>query len=243
VRVFKQACICAAAVSVFALACASVEPLGAVVELDAGLSLGGRPVTVPTGSGGASAPGPTGRGAGGFAPPVGAGGFMAPSNPFGMGGRPGAGGRAGVAGRTGAGGVAPAGAGGAPGAGGVVSVGGGTTAPPMCTSVEKMCGNVCVMPSPKVGCGKTGCDPCTLTAPANGYLTCTNGTCGVDCLSGYAKDGGVCEGPPPSTGGGSCPNSPLGCPDCGAVFGPGCCNGSKCGCSPIPWTVGILGCI
>jgi hypothetical protein len=27
------------------------------------------------------------------------------------------------------------------------------------------------------------------------------------------------------------------------VFGPGCCAGSKCGCSPIPWTVGILGCL
>jgi hypothetical protein len=27
------------------------------------------------------------------------------------------------------------------------------------------------------------------------------------------------------------------------VFGPGCCAGSKCGCSPIPWTAGFLGCI
>jgi len=82
-----------------------------------------------------------------------------------------------------------------------------------------------------------------MTAPKNGYITCVSGACAFDCLSGYTKKDGACEGPPPSVGGGSCPNSPIGCPDCGPVFGPGCCAQNKCGCSPIPWTVGILGCI
>ncbi len=113
----------------------------------------------------------------------------------------------------------------------------------MCAATEKICGGVCALPSPKVGCGMTGCDPCTMTAPANGYLTCVNGMCGYDCLSGATKTDKGCDAPPPTPAGGSCPNSPVGCPDCGAVFGPGCCNGMKCGCSPIPWTVGILGCI
>jgi hypothetical protein len=123
------------------------------------------------------------------------------------------------------------------------SVGGGSSGPMMCASNEKMCGGVCAAPSPKVGCGMTGCDPCTITAPMNGYVTCVNGMCEFDCLSGYTKMGMMCQGPPPGSNKGSCPTSAIGCPDCGAVFGPGCCAGSKCGCSPIPWTIGILGCV
>ncbi|HEX3596349.1 MAG TPA: hypothetical protein VHU80_14665 [Polyangiaceae bacterium] len=243
-------------VAALALACASVEPFEPVVELDAAPSQGGYPVD-PLGSGGVTRGGAPPSGVGGYAVPLGAGGtppMMTPVGfpPFGMGGRIGAGsgsgGRPGSGGRTGASGH-PAGSGGVPatsatgGTPSSVSVGGGTSGPVACTSNEKTCNGVCVQPSPKVGCGMTGCDACTTTAPANGYVTCTSGQCAFDCLSGYMKNGMACEGPPPSMGGGSCPSSPLGCPSCGVIFGPGCCAGSKCGCSPIPWTVGVLGCI
>jgi hypothetical protein len=151
------------------------------------------------------------------------------------------GGRMDVAGSPGAGGRMT-GAGGRSGTAGMMGAAGGGGAP-TCASNEKICGGVCAAPSPKVGCGMTGCEPCSMTAPTNGYLTCTGGMCGFDCLSGYMKMGMTCEGPPKGSTGGNCPTSAVGCPDCGAVFGPGCCAQSKCGCSPIPWTVGILGCV
>jgi hypothetical protein len=136
------------------------------------------------------------------------------------------------------------------GAGGATSNGGTPSSPGDCRASEKFCGGVCVSPGPKTGCGTTGCDPCSVTAPANGVVICNaNHECDVSCLSGYTKNGNTCEAPPPPAPGtstGSCPTSPRGCPDCGPVFGPGCCstvNTGKCGCSPIPYTLGILGCI
>lgn len=136
----------------------------------------------------------------------------------------------------------------ATGAGGATSSGGATSGG--CRDTEKVCGGVCVSPGPRTGCGLTGCDPCSITAPTGGVVIC-NGShqCDVSCLSGYTKNGNTCEAPPPPAPGtstGSCPSSAVGCPDCGPVFGPGCCstvNTGKCGCSPVPWTLGILGCI
>jgi hypothetical protein len=226
----------------FGVSCATVEPLDGSVLL--GIDSG---MPHPPAAGGAT-------GAGGFvAMPDGMGGFQAPPAAGGMmmlgrGGRMmrGSGGAAagapgnptagapGASGRTGAGGAAR-------GMGGMMGTSSGGSGPPSCAANEKVCGGVCAAPSPKVGCGMTDCNPCTMTAPMNGYLTCTNGMCGFDCLSGYMKNGDKCDGPPPGSAGG-CPSSPVGCPDCG-LFGPGCCAMDKCGCSPIPWTIGVLGCI
>ena len=212
---------------------------------DAGLSLAGhRNISdLPLGSGGAMNAETGGLvGAGGFAPPVGKGGAMSAAGAMPAGGRSSMGGR-GAMGGAAVGGMPPVGSGGASRGtgGGVVTGTGGMSGPPNCASNEKICGGVCAAPSPKVGCGPTGCDPCSMTAPKNGYVTCVSGACAIDCLSGYTKKDGACEGPPP--GSGNCPSSAIGCPDCGPVFGPGCCAQNKCGCSPIPWTVGILGCI
>ena len=207
--------------------------------IDAGLSLGGHPnvTDFPFGSGGALSAETGGVvGAGGFMPPLGKGGAMSAAGAM-PGGRSSMGGRGAVGGS--ASGGMPLGMGGASrGMGGGVTAAGGI---PNCAANEKICGGVCAAPSPKVGCGPTGCDPCSMTAPKNGYITCVSGACAIDCLSGYTKKDGACEGPPP--GSGNCPSSAIGCPDCGPVFGPGCCAQNKCGCSPIPWTVGILGCI
>jgi hypothetical protein len=248
ILILKRLAVCGAAlVLASSVSCATAVQLdtGAFELIDAGSTLGGQSGQGdPFGAGGFDT-----MGSGGV---VGAGGFMAPS--LGKGGSaPGAGGVMSVGGRgsmggrgtAGAGpmGGMPVGAGGASrGAGGAPGAG-GMSGPPSCAMNEKICGGVCAAPSPKVGCGPMGCEPCTMTAPANGYITCVMGACAFDCLSGFTKKDGKCDGPPPSVGGGSCPNSPIGCPDCGPVFGPGCCAQNKCGCSPIPWTVGILGCI
>lgn len=234
-----------------------MEPLNdsALEALDAGLSMGGQAgqrthVAVVSENGGTDPGSQNDPASGGVS-------VMPPNDPVGMGGimmsgggaMPGSAGESPIVGMGGSplppprtGGTT--GAGGRVGAGGSsISVGGASTGPMMCTSDQKMCGGACVLPSPKVGCGTTGCDACTMTAPMNGYLTCVMGQCAFDCLSGYTKMGSECQGPPPGSDKGSCPNSAIGCPDCGAVFGPGCCAGDKCGCSPIPWTAGFLGCI
>jgi hypothetical protein len=189
---------------------------------------GGFPVTPPpppsAGGFGGEFPQATGGGGGSF--PLGAGGTT--STPPETGGT-----------------TSDPSSGGAKNTGGApVQSAGGTTATPTCTTAQKLCGGACVTPAPKMGCTLTGCDPCPGAAPENGFQKCTNGTCDFDCFSGYTRgDAGACIGPPPGSNTGSCPSSPLACPSCGAVFGPGCCNGSKCGCSPIPWTIGVLGCI
>jgi hypothetical protein len=244
---FKRLAVCGAGlILASSVSCATAMDLetGDITLIDAGLVIGGQPGFVDPGTGGFPVTGSGGVvGAGGFTLPVGKGGSVpGAAGAMAAGGRSAVGGR----GRGGAtnGGMSSVGSGGAPRGNGGAAVGaGGMSGPPSCTPQEKICGGVCAAPSPKVGCGTTGCEPCTMTAPKNGYITCVSGACAFDCLSGYTKKDGACEGPPPSVGGGSCPNSPIGCPDCGPLFGPGCCAQNKCGCSPIPWTVGILGCI
>lgn len=56
-------------------------------------------------------------------------------------------------------------------------------------------------------------------------------------------DAGAPHGGAPPTPDEACPTSAAKCPDCGATFGPGCCAGDKCGCSPSPWMVGFAGCV
>src|SRR5262249_36769549 len=100
---------------------------------------------------------------------------------------------------------------------------------------QKFCGGLCTPPAPRVGCGLTGCDPCTITAPTNGYVTCANNQCIFECLSGFTKNADKCEG---SGAGGSTGNcSPVSCPQtCSVTFGPACCTSAgKCGCAQIPW--------
>ena len=141
------------------------------------------------------------------------------------------------------GGRSGAGAGGAPSSAGAPSGSAGA----QCRDGEKVCGGVCVSPGPKTGCGLTGCDPCSISAPTNGVVICTSSRqCDVSCLSGFTKNGNTCEAPPPpppTTGGGSQCGGQS-CPTCTVILGPGCCTSAgKCGCPLIPWTGGILGCI
>jgi hypothetical protein len=108
-----------------------------------------------------------------------------------------------------------------------------------CSVGIKFCGGLCTPPAPRVGCGLTGCDPCTLAAPPNGYITCSNGECAFDCLSGYTKIGGSCapNGAAPSDAGSAVGCDPVRCPQlCTVVFGPVCCTtDGHCGCPQIPY--------
>jgi hypothetical protein len=132
-------------------------------------------------------------------------------------------------GRSGTGGAASGGS----TSGGASSVDAGS-----CKTGEKVCGSICTPPAPRIGCGLTGCDACTVTAPANGYVTCANNQCVFDCLSGFTKMGTMCVGSSTGgggTGSGSC--NPSRCPqNCSVVFGPACCTSAgKCGCPAIPY--------
>jgi hypothetical protein len=100
---------------------------------------------------------------------------------------------------------------------------------------QKFCGGLCTPPAPRVGCGLTGCDACTLTPPQNGYVTCANNQCVFDCLSGYTKMGNSCTGS--GVGGGSSGNCRASsCPVCNVVSGPACCtNQGECGCPAVPY--------
>jgi hypothetical protein len=139
------------------------------------------------------------------------------------------------------------------GAGGATSKGGASTGAGGgdCRSGEKVCGGVCVSPAPRTGCGLTGCDACTIAAPANGVVICNaSHQCEVSCLSGFTKNGSTCEGPPPGAGGSTGGGVPTGqcggtsCPSCSVILGPSCCTtAGKCGCPLVPWTAGFLGCI
>jgi hypothetical protein len=104
-----------------------------------------------------------------------------------------------------------------------------------CMMGQKFCGGLCTPPAPRVGCGLTGCDACTITPPQNGYITCANNQCVFDCLSGYTKMGNSCIGS--GAGGGSSGNCNISkCPVCNVVSGPACCtNQGKCGCPAIPY--------
>jgi hypothetical protein len=137
----------------------------------------------------------------------------------------------GTGGTSGAGGkTLPTGGTGGQGSGGAAGTGG------TCATGQKYCGGLCTPPAPRVGCGLTGCEPCTLVAPANGYVTCANGQCVFDCLSGYKKTVDKCEGTGAGgTGGAGTCNLPS-CPECAVVTGAACCTAAgKCGCPTIPW--------
>ena len=175
---------------------------------------------------------PRGDGSGGVRPGASGGSSRA--------GRTGAGGATGgtsTRGDGGAGGTIVVGSGGA--SGGSVSSGGAATgAGGGCSSGQKLCANICLPPSPIVGCGLTGCDPCPFSDPPNGYTTCLNGECGFDCLSGYTKTGNACVGSSGSGGSGGVGNcNPATCPqNCTSVYGPACCTSAgKCGCPAIPF--------
>lgn len=152
------------------------------------------------------AAGAAGAAAGSGTAGIGAGGTGA------GGGNGGAGGASGAAG-AGSGGVASGGGGsggavsggassggsatGGTGAGGS---GGGSGGASGCSSGEKLCGGLCVPPSPAIGCSLTDCVACP-SLPANATnLHCTATVCDFDCLSGYTKSGSACV---PSGGGGT----------------------------------------
>jgi hypothetical protein len=156
------------------------------------------------------------------------------------GARPGTAGAPANGGRPASGGGHPE-TGGAAGAGGITTSSGGTASTGglsddggACLSGWKFCGGICTLPAPRVGCGLTGCQPCTLQPPANGYVTCGGDQCVFECLSGYQKNGVQCEG---SGAGGSTNNCPLAsCPNCNVQQGSKCCTSDgKCGCPLIPY--------
>jgi hypothetical protein len=221
-----------------AIACATGEEIinKRVQTIDAGPmpeEAGGDPSDLGSGgavgSGGAESGGVPGRG----------GTSAAGSNSGGKasGGMPGTGGGKAAGGTSGGG--ASSGGSAAGGKGGGSGAGSGGASDPgdggSCQAGQKFCGGVCTPPAPRVGCGTTGCDACTLTAPANGYVTCTANQCAFDCLSGFTKMGNTCTGSGTGQGGaGSC--RPQSCMNCGVVLGPGCCTqAGKCGCPLIPY--------
>lgn len=219
-----------------AIACATGEEIikKRVQTIDAGPmpeETGGDPGDL--GSGGAVGSG--GAESGGM--PPGSGG-SASSNSGGKasGGMPGTGGKAmggASSGGASSGGSAAGGKGGGSGtaSGGAEPGDGGN-----CPAGQKFCGGFCTPPAPRVGCGTSGCDACTMQAPANGYITCTNNQCVFDCLSGYMKMGNSCMGNGAGGGGGGGTCSPRCTNDCTIVFGPNCCTAQgKCGCPAVPW--------
>jgi hypothetical protein len=232
------------AASVVAVACAKGDDFGnslapvLAVPVDSGVSHAG-----------ASGQGNEKGGIGGVAP-SGSGGRATGGAPSvaGSGGR-GAGGKssAGGAESGGNGGVA-GGASGSSGAGGtggkpssdgsraVPDAGdGGGEDPGTCVAGQKLCGGTCMAPAPHVGCGTTGCDPCTTTAPDHGYVTCVSGQCAFDCLSGYTRSNDTCMS---ATGGGSSGGSsgcaPSGCQCLPFAGSPCCTTAGKCSCSTVP---------
>jgi hypothetical protein len=95
---------------------------------------------------------------------------------------------------------------------------GGMSGPPMCATTERFGGGVCAQPSPKVGCGTTGCEPChdgpTRTATSRVSARARSIASGFRRTVWLARSAAF-------HGRRLCPNSPIGCPDCGAIFGPG----------------------
>jgi hypothetical protein len=220
-----------------AVACATGEDIvnkGKIQLIDAGPQAqdetGGDPGDL--GSGGVVGSGGTGSGA----VTQGLGGGIAGSSTGGKasGGMPGTGGGkatggAASGGAMSTGGTASGGKGGA-GTGGATDPGDGGS----CKAGEKFCGGLCTPPAPRVGCGTTGCDPCTMMAPTNGYITCKDNQCIFDCLSGFTKMGNGCMGT--GAGGGTSNCNLSSCPNCNIIQGPKCCTAAgKCGCPLIPY--------
>jgi hypothetical protein len=66
-----------------------------------------------------------------------------------------------------------------------------------CSVGQKLCGGVCIPPSPGVGCSATDCTPCP-SPPPNANSVCSGTLCDFSCMSGYTKSGSTCV----SSGGG-----------------------------------------
>ncbi|MEB2322701.1 MAG: hypothetical protein OZ921_09310, partial [Sorangiineae bacterium] len=97
------------------------------------------------------------------------------------------------------------------GAGGTSSGGAGGG----CSSSQKLCGGVCVAPTPGLGCALSGCDPCA-PPPANSTAICTGNLCDFQCLAGYQRSGSFCQAIGGTGGGG------------GTGGSPGCASGFPC---------------
>lgn len=105
--------------------------------------------------------------------------------------------------------------------GGTSSGGGGGS----CAAGKKMCGGVCIAPSPGVGCllQDNQCTACP-SPPANGTSTCAGTLCDFTCNSGFTKSGNSCIGSggggggAPAGGGGSTGSG--GSTGCGAPCNP-----------------------
>jgi hypothetical protein len=189
-----------------------------------------------TAAGGSAAP----ENSGGFGGTVGAGDT---GNTISMGGFVASGGVSGSAASGNGGGPVLTGgtSGGSPtgGTAGAAVTGGGSgggagqgDAAPMCQAGEKVCGGVCALPTPNIGCGLGDCTKCPNAAPANGFLKCVNGACDFDCFSGYAKSGSSCKSASGGDGGplGACDKNS--CPSCGTPTFIACCTKSNsCGCT------------
>jgi hypothetical protein len=160
------------------LGCATAEPVG---DDEA---VGGAPAGGATGTGG-KADNPTG-GSGGA------------SSGGGAAGASGSGGTS--SGGTSSGGTSSGGtSSGGTASGGTSSGGTGGS----CGSGKKMCGGVCILPSPGVGCGSQD-NVCTVcpSPPANSTSTCNGTLCDFSCNSGFTKSGNSCL----SSGGGGAPS-------------------------------------
>jgi hypothetical protein len=229
------------AASVVAVACAKGDDFGnslapvLAVPVDSGVSHAGASGqgNEKGGIGGVAPSGSGGRATGG-APSVAGSGGRGAGGKSSAGGAESGGNGGGASGSSGAGGT-----GGKPSSGGSRAVpdagDGGGEDPGTCVAGQKLCGGTCMAPAPHVGCGTTGCDPCTTTAPDHGYVTCVSGQCAFDCLSGYTRSNDTCMS---ATGGGSSGGSsgcaPSGCQCLPFAGSPCCTTAGKCSCSTVP---------
>lgn len=215
-----------------------------VSAIDAGLAITsdtGGTAGQPMGSGGTvsaggDGTGDVGQGDGGSTVSSTGGTTAESGGKTGSGGTSSTGGKSSSSGGTASGGTSSTGSGGMA-SGGTTGTAGTSGDAGSCKTGEKSCGGLCTPPAPRVGCGLTGCDACTITAPQNGYITCANNQCVFDCLSGYTKMGNSCTGTGAGGGSsGSCNASK--CPVCNVVSGPACCTSQgKCGCPAIPYVL------
>jgi hypothetical protein len=138
------------------------------------------------------------------------------------------GGTGGASGGTG--GISPGTGGTSGGAGGQATGGtggngaGGTGGGDGCPPGEKLCGGLCLAPSPGNGCAPTGCTACP-APPENGFAVCAGSACSFECSAGYVESGGACVPLEPM----ECVASA--CPPCGGIGGQKCCKSDDtCGC-------------
>lgn len=112
-----------------------------------------------------------------------------------------------------------------------------------CVATQKSCGDRCVLPSPSVGCGLTGCTSCP--APLHATPRCAGVQCDFDCDAGYVRSGAGCvagggsDGPVAEAGprdagtsdGTASTCMPMQCGGCIPVIQAPCCkSATACGC-------------